>query len=131
MNFLSSLGRWLAHPFHAARRLFPFSQEGRQTLVYLIFAGAGPALTLIGISILDRTQGIYWPVFAEMARIFGWSLFVIVASLGLYVSIRSFKIGPGGMDFTSKEDAVSQAAKEVAKAGVEKAAEFQPDPDKQ
>lgn len=100
---MTSFFRWLVSPLRAIRDMFPFGHEGRQTLIYLVFAGAGPALTLIGISILNRTEGKHWSIFAEMSRTFGWSLFVIVSSLGLFVAIRSFKIGPTGAEFNAKD----------------------------
>lgn len=96
--------RWLGHPFRALRGLFPFTHDGRQTLIYLIFSGAGPALCLIGLYVLSRTEiAGQWPIYAEMARIFGWSLFVIVSGLGMFVSIRAIKIGKDGLDFSSKD----------------------------
>lgn len=114
MERVRNFFRWLGHPFRAVRALFPFSQEGRQTLVYLMFALACPVLTLVGLHVLDRTEkSEQWSIYAEMARTFGWSLFVMTASIGLFISIRQLKIGPTGAELNSKDDAV-EAAKKVA-----------------
>lgn len=104
MTRAAAFFRWLGHPFRALRALFPFTHDGRQTLIYLIFSGAGPALCLIGIYVLSRTElAGQWAIYAEMARTFGWSLFVIVSGLGMFVSIRAIKIGKDGLDFSSKD----------------------------
>jgi hypothetical protein len=116
MTRLAAFFAWLGTPFRAVRAMFPFTNEGRQTLIYLIFAGAGPALTLIGLRILDLAKdNQQWYVFEDQAKTFGWSLFIIVAALGMFVSIRAFKIGKDGLEFSSKDQPVDPviAAKQV------------------
>ena len=125
MSRIAAFFRWLGTPFRSIRGWVPFTHDGRQTLIYLIFAGAGPALTLVGLHILEQTEGAgQWGIYATQARIFGWSLFVIVAGLGMFVSIRSFKIGKEGLDFTGKDtpDPVA-AAQKVASEVTHKAKE--------
>jgi hypothetical protein len=114
MNRIGAFLHWLGTPFRAVRGWVPFTHEGRQTLIYLIFAGAGPALTLVGLVILEKTEKAgQWDIFGSQARMFGWSLFVIVAGLGMFVSIRGFKISREGAEFSAKDtpDAVAAAAK--------------------
>lgn len=114
MKRVAAFFHWLGTPIRATRTLFPFTHEGRQTLIYLIFAGSGPILTLVGLRILNQTEAAsQWGIYASQARIFGWSLFVIVSGLGMFVSIRAFKIGKDGFEFSSKEEAI-EAARKVA-----------------
>jgi hypothetical protein len=110
------LARWLATPFRAARALFPFTHEGRQTLVYLVFAGAGPALTLVALQVLDQTEAAkQWGIYASMARILGWSLLIIVCGLGMFVSIRAIKLGKDGFEASGIDaQAAAQAVATVA-----------------
>lgn len=118
MTAIAAFFRWLGTPIRAARALFPFSHDGRQTLIYLCFAGAGPILTLVGLHILERSEKAQqWDIFGAQARVFGWSLFVIVAGLGMFVAIKGFKISKEGAEFSAKDvtDPVN-AAQRVAEA---------------
>jgi hypothetical protein len=89
------------------KRPAPLSTAGRQTLVYLVFAGAGPALTGLivwamyairawqgasAISRLDR--------FAALANLVAAGMLVIVVALACFVSIRAIKIGAHGLEAT-------------------------------
>lgn len=91
---------YLAAPFRAIRDLFPFTREGRQTLVYLVFALAGPALTFAVLWSMKQLQDAkQWEPFANMAFwVLGSSLVVTVIALGMFVSIRAVKIGKDGID---------------------------------
>lgn len=89
--------RWLGTPIRATRALFPFTHEGRQTLIYLVFAGSGPALTALVLWIMrEALARRLFGVFGNMAWLVGWSLFVIVCGLGMFVSIRAIKLGKDG-----------------------------------
>ena len=113
MSRIAAFFRWLASPIRAARTLFPFSHEGRQTLIYLVFAGAGPALTLVAIDILDTSEGAgQWGIYAAMARILGWSLLIIVCGLGMFVSIRAIKLGKDGFSADSRDPTPVQVMNE-------------------
>lgn len=85
----------------------PYSREGRQTLIYLVVAGCGPALTLAlwnfagtaldvirhwdGAPPLDRLN--HYAAIAELTiQLIGWALLVIVIALACFVSIRSLKL---------------------------------------
>jgi hypothetical protein len=87
------------------KRPAPLTIAGRQTLVYLVFAGSGPALTLLvvwamtsirewqgasAISRLDR--------FAALANMVAAGLLIIVVALACFVSIRALKISAKGIE---------------------------------
>lgn len=94
MDRLYRFGSWLATPVRALRSLFPFSHEGRQTLVYLIFAGAGPALTVVvWLAMGALAAARQWDGYMRLATIVALALLIIVTGLGMFVSIRAIKIG--------------------------------------
>ena len=76
---------------------FPFTHEGRQTLVYLVFAGAGPALTCLTIWAMVRAIDLgLFKTFSNLAYLIGACLLIIVTGLGMFVSIRAVKLGKDG-----------------------------------
>jgi hypothetical protein len=92
---------WLGTPLIALRK-----HEARQAMVYLIFAGCGPALTLIVIWAMTealRRQPL-WSTFSNLAYIVAAALLVIVVGLGMFVSIRAVKIGKDGFEATGGVD---------------------------
>jgi hypothetical protein len=94
MTRLQRFNRWLSTPVRAARALFPFTHEGRQTLVYLVFAGAGPTLTIvIWLAMRVLAAARQWDGYMRLATIVALSLLIIVTGLGMFVSIRAIKIG--------------------------------------
>src|SRR5437868_3549461 len=94
MKTLARFGRWLATPVREARALFPFTHEGRQTLVYLVFAGAGPTLTLL-VYLFMRVLAAarQWSAYERLATMVAIGLLVTVCGLAMFVSIRAIKIG--------------------------------------
>lgn len=116
--------RWLGTPIRAFRGLFPFTHEGRQTLIYLMCAFSAPILTLLVLHILNRTEAAgQWPIFAETARLVAYSLLIIVCAFAMFVAFRSLQLGgkDGLLNLTGKDSAPVEAAKEV-KREVEAAA---------
>lgn len=108
---MSAFLSWLGTPFRAVAGWFPFSFAGRQTLIYLIFAGAGPALTLL----------VWWAMrqalaaklvqeFSSLANTVALCLLIVVIGLAMYVSIRSLKIGPDGIEAAADAEASNAAA---------------------
>lgn len=86
-------------------RFFPFTREGRQTLIYLVLAGCGPALTLILIWAMRLTeQAGQWAIFAALADKVAWALLLIVLALACFVSIRAVKIGKDGIEAKGEGD---------------------------
>jgi len=94
-------------------RFLPFSRDGRQTMVYVVFAGCGPALTLCvlwamrvirdwsGASDAERLDK-----FASLAMLIGSALLVIVVALACFVSIRAIKIDKDGLSAEGGDNSV-------------------------
>jgi succinate dehydrogenase hydrophobic anchor subunit len=87
---------------------FPFTREGRQTLVYLVMAGCGPALTAVVIWAMyvirwwpDATADARLDKFAQLALCVAAALIIIVIALSCFVSIRAIKggVGKDGINF--------------------------------
>jgi small-conductance mechanosensitive channel len=86
------------------RSLVPYSHEGRQTLVYLIFAGAGPVLTvLVFYAMLRAFNEKQWGLGGQLANKLGWGLLIIVCALACFVALRAIKLGPGGLDVQGRD----------------------------
>lgn len=117
---MKSFFHWLGTPFRAMWKEFPLENDGRQTLIYLVFAGAGPALTLIVMwamgEALERPQ--LWKTFSGLAYILGICLLVITTGLGMFVSIRAVKISREGFEANG---GAPEAARAVANAADDKA----------
>lgn len=86
---------------------FPFTREGRQTLMYLVTAGCGVALTacvmwtLKIIETFPETPGqARLDAYVALAQPLGWALLIIVVAHACFVSIRAVKIkaGKDGID---------------------------------
>jgi len=76
---------------------FPFTHEGRQTLIYLVFAGSGPALCCIVIwGMVTALQNDLFKTFSNLALIVASCLLMVVTGLSMFVSIRAVKIGKDG-----------------------------------
>lgn len=89
----------------------PFSREGRQTLIYLVLAGCGPALTLTVIWAMRVIRD--WETvsaaarldkFASLAMVLAAALVIIVIALACFVSIRAIKIGRDGIEASGEGD---------------------------
>lgn len=82
------------------KRPAPLTRDGRQTLVYLVFAGSGPALTGVVVwamvKALERTA--LFDTFSKLSFVVAASLFVIVTGLAMFVSIRAVKISKDGFE---------------------------------
>lgn len=86
-------------------RFFPFTREGRQSLIYIVLAGCGPALTLVVIWAMSLTERAgQWAIFASLADKVAWGLLLIVLALACFVSIRAIKIGKNGIEATGDGD---------------------------
>ena len=81
---------------------FPLDREGRQSLVYLVLAGCGPAMTLAVMWAMHRIH--VWvdaPAserlehFAALAMMVAAGLLIIITALAAFVSIRAFKVTAG------------------------------------
>lgn len=108
---------------------FPYSREGRQTLIYLTLAGCGPALTLAMVWAMQTIRG--WSEasatarldkFAVLAYLIGAALLIIVTALACFVSIRAVKISKDGFEATGGENSAAPAAAAQAVADTAQAA---------
>lgn len=98
-DWLDYAGRCVCTPFRALRSIFPFTHDGRQTLIYLVFAGAGPALTLAMLAIMSVLANAgRWTAYERMAILIGLCLLIIVTGLAMFVSIRAVKLGKDGFE---------------------------------
>ena len=88
----------------------PYTRPGRQTLIYIVLALCGPALTVCIMHILDvvekfpdTTGEARLTAYVELAKPLTWSLLIIVVALACFVSIRAIKIGPDGLEASSRD----------------------------
>lgn len=103
------------------KRPAPLTRDGRQTLVYLIFAGAGPVLTLTvmwAMSEALQRQALF-RTFGHLAMIVAVSLLIIVTGLAMFVSIRAVRISKDGFEAMggngpAAAQAVADSAQETA-----------------
>lgn len=98
------------------KRPAPLTRDGRQTLVYLVFAGAGPALTLVVMWAMARaldTPALF-DTFSKLAIIVAVSLLIIVTGLAMFVSIRAVKISKDGFEAEGGEGQAAQAVADSA-----------------
>lgn len=105
--------RWLGTPIRETRALFPFTHEGRQTLIYLMCAFSAPVLTLVCIYILDRSEAnAQWPIFAEVARLIAYSLLIVCCAYAMFVAFRSLSLaGKEGLLSLNAKDSPNDPVK--------------------
>lgn len=104
------------------KSIFPFTRDGRQTLIYIALAGCGPALTLLVMWAMDASQTAnQWAIFADLANKVAWALLLIVLALAMFVSIRAIKVGKDGLEASGGDDAAAgaQIATDAAQAATE------------
>lgn len=123
---------WLGTPIRAIRGLFPFTYDGRQTLIYLMCAGSAPILTLAVMHILETMAANgQWAAYREISRIVTYSLLISVCAFSMFVAFRSLSLGSkdGLLNLSSKDappdpvtaaKAVEADVKEAAATAVEK-----------
>lgn len=91
------------------KSLFPFSRDGRQTLIYLVFAGAGPALTALVIWAMDRALlHKMFGLFRDLSWFVATSMMIVVIGLSMFVSIRAIKVGKDGLEASGQPDQEEQ-----------------------
>lgn len=100
---------------------FPYTREGRQTIIYIALAGCGPALTLVMLWAMDTIR--HWDQadaaqrldkFATLAILIGVALLIIVTALACFVSIRAVKISKDGFEALGGEGQAAQAVADSA-----------------
>jgi hypothetical protein len=80
--------------------------DGRQALIYIFFAFAGPALT--GVVIWAMRESLarekLWSTFSRLSYIVAAALLIIVTGLAMFVSLRAVKLGKDGFEATGGND---------------------------
>ena len=93
----------------------PFTRAGRQTLIYLAFAGSGPAVTF----------GIIWAMrvirdwneasaqarldrFAELAMMLAYNSIIVSVTFACFISLRALKVSKDGVEATSNDEGSGQ-----------------------
>jgi hypothetical protein len=120
------------NPFPGAWRnivaLFPFTKDGRATLIYLAFAGSVPALTAVITWSLYEIRWFDAPALARLDRFYEitmrlcYGMLLGMLAYAAFVSFRAFKAGKDGIEMNSKDDA--DGAQQTADAAQDKAAEI-------
>lgn len=124
----ASFFHWLGTPVRAARALFPFTYDGRQTLIYLMCAFSAPILSLMVLHIMDvLAANDQWPAYREVSRLVAYSLLISVCAFSMFVAFKSLSLGSkdGLLSLSGKEDRERevQAAKQVESEVKQAAAE--------
>jgi hypothetical protein len=96
--------RWLGTPFRALRSIFPFSHEGRQTLIYLMFSLSTGILTLIVWWAMDRLfNAQQWAMGKQLADKVAWALLMSVGGYACFVSVRAITLGKDGFGMQARD----------------------------
>jgi hypothetical protein len=104
MTKLARFNRWLSTPFRAVRALFPFTHEGRQTLIYLMFSLSTGILTLIVWWAMDRLfDAKQWADAKGLADKVAWALMMSVGGYACFVSVRAIRLGKDGFDMEGRD----------------------------
>lgn len=104
--------KWISAIWQAFRGLFPFTKDGRATLVYLAFAGSVPALTLAGMLVLheirwfDANADKRLEAYSSAAMWIFYGQFLGQITYAAFVSIRALDIDwkNGKASMNSRED---------------------------
>lgn len=125
---------WVAVPVvntaRAIRGLFPWTQDGRRTSLHVAALGAGPALCAMTIWAMQTSLAHnLFEAFTNLSYTVAASLFVIVCAIGVGTGLNIFvKAGKDGAQFGAggdDNDAIVEAAHQVADAGQAKATEIE------
>ncbi len=111
---VASFFSWLGKPVRAIRGLFPFSHDGRQTLIYLMCAFSAPVLTLLVMHILETLAGsAQWLAYREVARLVTYALLISVCAFSMFVAFKSLSLGgkDGLLNLNSKDNTDPPAVK--------------------
>ena len=98
------------------KRPAPLTRDGRQTLVYLVFAGSVPVLTLVVVWAMLKAleQSALFDTFSKLSFVVAASLFIVVTGLAMFVSIRAVKISKDGFEASGGEGQAAQAVADSA-----------------
>jgi len=109
------------------KQFLPFTTDGRATLIYVMFAGAGPAV--MGAIIYAMRTIRNWTaapanqrldLFAGIADKLAWGLLIVLVTLACFISIRAIRFGKDGFNVNGNGSAgdgaqlAADAAQETA-----------------
>lgn len=107
---------------------FPFTKDGRATLIYIGFFGSMPVLSAIIVYVLYTIRWFDAPAIDRLERFYQIGMRVTLAFLlgtliyGAFISFRAFHAGKDGIGINSKDDA--DGAQQTANAAQDKATEI-------
>lgn len=107
---------------------FPFTKDGRATLIYIGFFGSMPILSAIIVYVLYTIRWFDAPAIDRLERFYQIGMRVTLPFLlgtaiyGAFISFRAFHAGKDGLEFNSKDDA--DGAQQTANAAQDKATEI-------
>lgn len=119
---------WLIAIWREIRALFPWTQNGRRTSLYIAVLGAGPVLTLLNWDNMRQARALErWSLFDLLAQTNAASLFVVVLAIAVGTGLNIFvKAGKDGVTGSAGgEQDVVDAARDVADAADAKASEIE------
>lgn len=101
---MSRFTQWLATPFRAVSGRFPFTHEGRQTLIYLMFSLSTGVLTVIVWWAMDRLfDAQQWDMGKQLADKVAWALLMSVGGYACFVSVRAITLGKDGFGMQGRD----------------------------
>lgn len=101
---VGQFGHWLATPIREFVKLFPFTHEGRQTLIYLMFSLSTVVLTLIVWWAMNEFfLARQWGHGAALANKVAWALLMSVGGYACFVSVRAIRLGKDGFGMEGRD----------------------------
>ncbi len=89
---------------------FPFTKDGRATLIYVFFALSVPALCGMLVYVLYTIRWFDAPALDRLERFYQIGMRITIAMLlgmlayAAFVSFRAFKAGKDGVEMNSKDE---------------------------
>lgn len=94
----------LSRVWAAVRPLFPFTNDGRQTLIYIMFSCSTAILTLLVWWAMDRMfDAGQWNAGRGLADKVAWGLLISISGYACFVSVRAIKLGKDGFSVDGRD----------------------------
>ena len=115
------------------KSFLPFSLDARASLMYLSFAGGGPAVLIALMINMDTIRnwtgapaGERLERYADIADKLAWGLLIVLVTLACFISIRAFKFNAKTGTLDIDGNSAGQGAQIVADAAQETADTIKP-----